>query len=209
MNILLFGTGGHAKVVASIVEQEGVHRIVGLVSHDGISGDFVPAYEVVASNDNFEEISDRVGAKGAIVALGSAYHRMKLVSLIIGHLEFVSAIHPSAIIDKSVSVGPGTVVMAGVVVNSSTSIGAHCILNTTCSIDHDCKIGDFTHICPGSHIAGHVDIGRECLMAIGSAVIDHVTIGDRVVVGAGSSVVCDIHSDMKVVGVPARNFSKK
>lgn len=208
MNIVLFGTGGHAKVVADIVEKEGIHRIAGLVSQDGIPGDFVPGYEVIASNSNFEKISKKIGARGAIVALGDTYQRMNLVKKIIGRLEFVTAIHPSAIINESVKIVPGTVVMAGVIINASTSIGSHCILNTSCSIDHDCKIGDYTHICPGCHIAGHVNIGRECWIGIGSTIIDHISIGNRVKVGAGSVLVNDIDNDRKVHGNPARNFEK-
>lgn len=41
MNILLFGAGGHCKVITDIIEKEGVHKIVGLVSQDGIKGNYV------------------------------------------------------------------------------------------------------------------------------------------------------------------------
>ncbi|MBU1147949.1 MAG: acetyltransferase [Candidatus Omnitrophica bacterium] len=204
MNILLFGTGGHAKVVADIVEQQSIYNIVGLVSQDGASGDFIPGYDVVASNSNFEHIIKKVGARGAIVALGNADYRKSLVKKISGYLEFASAIHPLAIIDKSVSMGIGTTVMAGVVVNASTSIGDHCILNTSSSVDHDCKIGDFSHICPGSHIGGHVNIGSECWIGIGSILVDHINIGDKAIVGAGSVVINNIKSGAKVFGAPAK-----
>lgn len=209
MDIVLFGTGGHAKVVADIVEQEGLHRILGLVSEDGIPGNFVTGYDVIASNANFEKVIKKIMAKGAIVALGDTHHRINLVKKIAGKLEFVNAIHPSAIINKSVRIGDGTVVMAGVIINASTLIGNHCILNTSCSIDHDCKVGDYTHICPGCHIAGHVSIGRECWIGIGSTLIDHIKIGDKVEAGAGSVVIDDINKGVRVWGNPARKYVGK
>jgi len=206
MNIVIFGTGGHAKVVADIVEKEGIHRIVGLVSQDGRPGNFIPGYEVIAGNSGFHKVIKKVRARGAIVALGNAAQRMELVKRIGGKLEFVTAIHPAAVIDKSVRIGAGTVVMAGVVINSSTVTGRHCILNTSCSVDHDCRIGDYTHICPGCHIAGYVNIGRECWIGIGSTIIDHLSVGDQAFVGAGSVVAKAVGRNMRVCGNPARKF---
>ena len=110
MNIVLFGTGGHAKVVADIVRRQGVHQVVGLVSSDGVAGDFVPGCDVIADNDNFMSAIDKAGAQGAIVALGNINVRMSLVEKIKKHLEFVTAVHPSAIIDPTVNIGLGTVV---------------------------------------------------------------------------------------------------
>ena len=204
LNIVLFGTGGHAKVVADIVRRQGVHQVVGLVSSDGVAGDFVPGCDVIADNDNFMSAIDKAGAQGAIVALGNINVKMSLVEKIKEHLEFVTAVHPSAIIDPTVNIGLGTVVMPSAVINASTLIGSHCIINTACSIDHDCSIGDYTHICPGVNIAGHVNIGREVWIGIGSVLIDQITIGERVVTGAGSVVVAPVGSDMKIRGVPAK-----
>lgn len=209
MNIVLFGTGGHAKVVADIVEQENKHRILGLVSEDGIAGDFVSGYDVIASNSNFEKIIGKIGVKGAIVALGDTRQRIRLVKKISGKLQFVTAIHPSAIINKSVRIGEGTVVMAGVIINASTLIGSHCIINTASSIDHDSTVGDYTHVCPGCHIAGHVDIGRECWLGIGSTLIDHIKIHDNVELGAGSVVIDDINKGIRAWGNPARKYVGK
>jgi len=206
MDIVLFGTGGHAKVIADIVEKEGKHHIIGLISQDGVSGDFIPPYKVIGSNANFDEVIKKVKAKGAIVALGDIPHRKNLVDKINGKLEFITAVHPDAVIAKSMRIGVGTVVMAGVVINGSSVIGNHCIVNTSCSIDHDCNIGDYTHICPGCHIAGRVNIGRECWIGIGSTVIDHLNISDRVKAGAGSVIVNDIGADMQICGNPAKSF---
>jgi sugar O-acyltransferase (sialic acid O-acetyltransferase NeuD family) len=198
MDIVLFGTGGHAKVVAEVVAMQGLHRVVGLVSEDGVNGDFIEGLDVIASNQNFKKILPDHGVKGAIIALGLNKHRINLAELIGDGLEFVTAVHPAAFVSPQASLQPGSVVMAGAVINPGTNIGAHCIVNTASSIDHDCQIGDFTHICPGVVIAGHVTVGQGCWLGIGSVVSDHLTIGDRAFISAGATVVADIAPNSKL-----------
>ena len=71
--------------------------------------------------------------------------------------------------------------MPNSVINVDSCFGKGCIVNTASSIDHDCKIGDYVHICPGVHIAGTVSM-----------------------LGAGSVVVDDIPSNTKAYGIPAK-----
>jgi len=206
MRIFLFGTGGHAKVVADAVESQGEHRIVGLVSEDGKPVAF-PHYAVVASNEDFERKIEAFGVEGAMIGLGQLSHHKVVAEKIGSKLKMVTAVHSTAYVHKSAVLGPGTVVMPGAVVNAGSVIGAHCIINTLASVDHDCVVGDFTHIAPGCHVAGHVRIGRDCFIGIGSAIIDRLTIGDNVLAGAGSVIVEDVESGKKVFGVPAREHS--
>ncbi len=198
MNIVLFGTGGHAKVVAEIIYLQGQHRVVGLVSEDGQPGDFVDGLDVIASNQNFQEILPGLGVQGAIIALGYNEHRIHLAELIGDSLEFVTAIHPSATVSRHASFGQGTVVMAGAIINPGTIIGSHCVINTTSSVDHDCTIGNFSHICPGVVMAGHVTVGTGCWLGIGSVISDHIRIGDRAFLSAGARAVEDIPPDTKL-----------
>lgn len=197
MKIVIFGTGGHARVVAEAVRLRGEHEIVGLVSADGRPVPFLPGIEVVASNDNFVSRLPALGARGAIVALGSIETRKKLADLAAKHLTFVTAVHPNAVISPSARLGPGTVVMAGVVVNAGTVVGSHCILNTGATVDHDCVLEDLVHIAPGCTICGHVTIGRETMLGAGTVVSDHVAIGERSFAIAGSVVTADIPSNSR------------
>jgi sugar O-acyltransferase (sialic acid O-acetyltransferase NeuD family) len=194
MNIVLFGTGGHAKVIAEIVELQGLYSLVGLVSQDGRSNNFIEGLDVIASNHDFKKILPQYGVQGAIIALGSNEHRIHLANLVGDNLEFVNAVHPSSMVSHHATLGPGTVVMAGATINPGTVIGSHCIINTSSSIDHDCAIGDFTHIAPGVVLAGHVAVGRNCFLGAGCVAIDHVSLGDNVIVAAGTTVRKNIPS---------------
>ena len=81
---------------------------------------------------------------------------------------------------------------------------AQVIVNTGATIDHDCRIGDFAHLCPGVHLAGEVQVGEGCLLGMGTSVIPGRSIGSQTVVGAGAAVVTDLPEAVTAVGVPAR-----
>lgn len=188
MRLVIFGTGGHAKSVIEAIHAEGSHTIVGLVSEDGKKTHVLPGVEVIASNANAIETSVRLGAEGAIVALGDSLIRKKIVEHIHGELKFPVIVHPAAWVSPSATLGGGTVVCAGAVVGASTVLGRHCIVNTRASVDHDCTVGDFVHICPGVTVAGYVTIGSNVWVGVGSTVVDRVRIADNAFMKAHSLV---------------------
>jgi len=77
-------------------------------------------------------------------------------------------------------------------------------VTTRASIDHDCRIGAFSHVCPGAALAGTVTVGGHSWIGIGSQVRQGIRIGSHVTVGAGATVVSDIADGLTVVGTPAR-----
>jgi sugar O-acyltransferase (sialic acid O-acetyltransferase NeuD family) len=204
MNIFLFGTGGHAKVVADIVEREARHRIVGLVSCDGEATGDVRGYEVVASNDDFHEKVEQFEVEGCIIGLGDNAIRKALAKRTRPYLAPVVAVHPSAVVGRDCSIGAGTVLMPGAIVNASTVIGEHCILNTAALVDHDCRLGNFVHVCPGACLTGHVNVGDGSVLGAGCCVRDHISLGREVTVGMGAVVTSEVGDGQTVMGVPAR-----
>lgn len=202
--LVLFGGGGHAKVVLDIIREAGQADVVGILDDDPArqGGHFhdIPVLgglEVLAD----PSFDDRL----MLVAVGDNAKREAVVRRLeaLG-VRFARAIHPRAHLARDVSVGPGTVIMAGVVINPDTAIGAHVIVNTAASIDHDCQIEDFAHVSPGVHLAGGVRVGRGAHLGIGACAIPGVRIGARAIVGAGAVVAGDVAADLTVVGVPAK-----
>ena len=205
--LIVFGAGGHAKVVIDIIEQQGIYAIAGLLDDDPRhQGKRFFAYPVL-------------GTRAALPALLSAQLRHAIVTVgdnaaraaVAAYLEqqgwrFASAVHPRASIGRGVEIAPGSVVMAGCVVNPDTSLGAHVIVNTGATVDHDCRIGDAVHIAPGCHLCGGVSVGAGSLLGAGSTVTPGVSIGSKVIVGAGSTVIRDIADAAKVSGSPARSL---
>lgn len=86
-------------------------------------------------------------------------------------------------------------------------VGCGVIVNTGAQVDHDCAIGDFVHLGPGSVLCGGVTVGPLSLVGAGANVAPGVSIGGGVVVGVGAAVIRAVADGAVVVGVPARVLS--
>lgn len=120
------------------------------------------------------------------------------------NLEWATLLHSSAIVDQSVTIGPGSVVMAGAIIQAGARIGEHCIINTGATVDHDCHIADFCHIGPGVNIAGHCMLEQGVFVGIGACLVPSVHVGEWTMIGAGAAVVGDLPANVTATGVPAR-----
>lgn len=192
MRLALLGAGGHGKVVCRVAQRAGF-EVVGF--YDDFATGLVLGLPVLG---RFSEAASFDGQ--LFVSLGRNLARAELFC----EERSVVLIDPSAVVDSTVRVGIGTVVMAGVVVNVDTVIGRNCILNTGCTVDHDCVLEDHVHLCPGAHLAGTVRVGAGAMLGTGAIVIPGRTIGEGSVVGAGAAVVRDLPAGIIATGVPAR-----
>ena len=50
----------------------------------------------------------------------------------------------TSIIDPSVKIGNGSIIISNSVINRDSIIGNHCLINTSTSIDHDNYFDDFS-----------------------------------------------------------------
>jgi acetyltransferase EpsM len=201
--VVLFGAGGHGRVVFDVVERQARYEVVAVLD-DALQGDAaffgIPVTRGAAVGEFV-----RAGPRLGIVAIGDNRQRASAARrLAAAGLDFATVVDPSAQIGRDVTMGPGTVVMPGVVVNVGVRVGAHVILNTSCSVDHDCRIESFAHVSPGAHVGGRCTIGEEAHVGIGASVRQRIRIGSRVTIGAGAAVVADIPDDVVAAGVPAR-----
>lgn len=194
--VYLYGAGGHAKVVAETLELSNI--TVKGVFDDNESLTSMLHLPVIGRYVSEKTVSE----SEIIITIGNNRIRKKVANEI--PARFGTAIHPSAILSKTATIGYGTVVFAGVTVNSSSEIGKHAILNTQCSIDHECKIGDFTHISPLVALAGDVHVGEGTHVGIGACVIQGIRIGKWCTIGAGTVVISDVPDGATVVGNPGK-----
>ena len=201
--LLVYGTGGHAKVVCDCAIQAGF-RIIGLLDDDPAKHD-TSLWEFPVLG-GFERIQKGFPTEVKLVlAIGDNEARRRLAERLqpLG-VEFAVVVHPSVQLGRGVELGEGTVVFAGAVINADTALGRHVIVNTGATIDHDCVIGDFAHLAPGSHLAGGVHVGPGTLVGIGACAVPNVKIGAHTIVGAGAVVVRDLPDRVTAVGIPAR-----
>ena len=203
--LVVFGAGGHAKVVIDIIEQQGNYEIAGLLDDDlKHQGSRFFGYPVLGTRADLPALFS-AQLRHAIVTIGDNASRAAVAAHLDQHgWRFASAVHPRASIGRGVKIGPGSVVMAGCVVNTDAHLGGQVIINTGATVDHDCRIEDAVHIAPGCHLCGGVSVGQGSLLGAGTTVTPGVRIGNRVIVGAGSTVIRDVADEARVSGVPAR-----
>ena len=201
--LIIVGASGHGKVVADIAQKNGYEDIAFL--DDNIELKFCGNYPVIGTSRDVASYPDA----DFIVAIGNAKIRQRLQEQIEDVVHITTLIHPDAVVADDVEIGVGTVVMAGAVINPGATIGKGCIINTCSSVDHDCKIGDFTHISVGTHIAGTVTVGKRTWIGIGASVTNHVNICGDCMIGAGAVVIKDIAQPGTYIGLPAEEMRMK
>lgn len=198
--IIIIGASGHGKVVGDIAKLNGYKEILFL--DDDSSKKTTGKYMVVGTTKDTGTYAEEYDF---IVGIGNNLIRKRITDeLCKSGINQITLIHPTAVIDETVLIGKGTVVMANAVINADSIIGNSCIINTAATIDHDSVIKDYAHISPGVHIAGTVKVGEESWLGIGSSVINNIDISSKCIIGAGGLVNKDIEESGTYVGIPVR-----
>lgn len=205
--IVIIGSSGHAKVIIDIIEKQGHFQILGLIDSFRLAGDHTLGYLVLGGENDLPKLAGTLGLEGIFVAIGDNFVRSRVAmraAELCPTLPFVKAIHPSAVIGKSVSIGAGAAVMAGVVINSCCAVGSFCIVNTKVSLDHDSTMEEYSSLAPGVTTGGSCHIGAFAAVGISSSIKHGVTIGEHAVIGAGSTVLNAVEPMSIAYGTPAR-----
>ncbi|HKP93280.1 MAG TPA: acetyltransferase [Chthoniobacterales bacterium] len=197
--VAIIGAGGHAKVVISTLRAAGFQVTLVVDDDPAKHGAALLGIPVIGPTSALAQGD----FDGCVIAVGQNRTRRSIASKL--RESWITAIHPEAIIDDSVTVAVGTVIFAGAVIQPDTVVGEHAIVNTGATIDHDCVIGDFAHIAPGVQLAGDVQVGAGTLLGIGTVAIPGIRIGKDATVGAGSVLVRDVPDGAIVYGNPGKS----
>ncbi len=206
-NIVIIGASGHGGMLLDCIEKERRYNVLGFVDSFKEKGTKIYGYEVLGNELALPQLIDKFRIRGAILAIGNNWTRKNVAKKIknnVPDLDFVSTIHPSAIVGKGVKIGKGSVVLPGAIVNANSTIGDFCILNTNSSLGHDGRMEDFSSIASGVCTGGNLVLGRFSAISLGANIIEKITIGEHSIIGAGSLVVRDVGSHSVVYGSPAR-----
>ena len=202
--IKIIGCGAHGRVVADIARAAG-QPVSGFIDDDPR----VAPATLNAEGPVREVIPRFITTHRFIVAIGDAATRRLIAEMVLAAGgEFVTLVHPSAIIAPDVKIGDGTVVMAGAIINTGTIIGSLVIINTGAIVDHDNIIEDNVQIAPGCNLAGRVTCRRDCFIGTGATIIPRIVIGEGAYVAAGSTVITQVKPRTLVAGCPAKEKSR-
>lgn len=158
---------------------------------------------LLGSIDNYEIQPDDVFFN----SIGDVATKKKCITKILDRGgEFITLIHPTAIISEGAKIGHGCMIAARAGIGTETEIGDFCLIQDNAIIGHDVQVGDFCRIdCNVVLIAGVKLADGVCVHT--SSVINHnVHIGEDAMVGALSFVIRNVKPGMAVQGNPAKRI---
>ena len=204
--VVIIGAGGHAKVIADIIQKSGdivygflddnlkKGTVIGNDEKLKVIGDFNARFTLPITHQELE----------FIIGIGDNLRRKEIVETNVPSIKYYTAIHPSANIGINVSIGEGTAVMANSCINSSAQIGKHCIINTGAIIEHDNQLEDYVHVSPNATLCGTVKVGKLTHIGAGATVKNNIDITSNCTIGAGAVVIKNIKYKGKYIGIPSQ-----
>lgn len=118
--------------------------------------------------------------------------------------EFLTLIHPTAIVAPTAAIGPGCIVCPGTIVSDSARLGRFGLVNFHASLAHDSAAGDFAVLSPYATLAGGARIADDVFLGLHASVGPGVSVGQQSKVAANSCALFDVPANSLVLGVPGR-----
>ncbi len=203
---LIIGAGGHGKVVLDILRSATVYQPIGFVDADPkLANTRISNLPVFGGIHLLNRLKQQHHLQTAIIAIGDNRTRAGYVKTVEDHgLKLINAIHPTASVSASATIGKNVVIAANAIIAAEAKIADLAIINNGAIVDHECEIGTAAHICPGAKLAGRVRVESHAFIGLGANIIQCLTIGQNATIGAGATVLADVPPNATAVGVPAR-----
>ena len=209
--VVIFGAKGIAKAALEIFNSNNIVVYGFLDDDEKLHGQEINGVSILGATDD-HGFTKLIGQKcEAFVATDENSLRKEYVDYLMETRKVMpmNAVHQSAIISKSFSIGHGNFVNAGAILSNDSKMGNHNIINSGAIVEQEVEIGDFVQIGVGSVINAKVKIENHAFIGSGVTIVSGVKIGKGARIGAGSVVVGDVEKGQTVFGNPAVEISKK
>lgn len=203
--VFIVGAGGFGREVyqwACDVWPAAIDRLVGFLSADAavLKGRDFPI-PIVADPLAVEPAPD----EGFLLAIGIPHVRRTVAEALCARgAEFLTLVHPTAVVSRSAVIGSGSVICPFSVLSDGSRLGRFALVNYHSSLAHDAAAGDFAVLSPYATLGGGAEIGDDVFLGLHASVGPGKRIGPRSKVSANSAALCDAPADSLVYGVPGR-----
>ena len=208
--VIIFGSTGIAKAALEIFNSNNIVVYGFLDDDESTHQTEINTVSVLGATDD-HGFTKLIGQKcEAFVATDENSARKEYVEYLLETRKVmpVNAIHQTASISESFSIGHGNFVNAGAILSNDSKMGNHNIVNSKALVEQEVEIGDYVQIGAGSIINSKVKIEDEAFIGSGVTVVSGVTIEEGARIGAGSVVVADVKKGQTVFGNPAVEVGK-
>ncbi|WP_209511455.1 acetyltransferase [Sedimentibacter acidaminivorans] len=210
--LLLIGGGGHCKSVLDTLLQLNQYSEISIIDKSENIGKYIFGISTIGCDNDLVKLYES-GYNYAFVTLGSIGNpsqRIKLYNMIeeIG-FEIPNFLDLTSIVSQYVKMESGIYVGKNVVINAGSIIGKGSIINTSSTVEHDCVIGEFSHIAPGTVLCGEVHVGKNVHIGAKSVIKQQVNIGDNTTIGMGSVVLNNIDDSIIAYGNPCKEVKPR
>jgi acetyltransferase EpsM len=209
--VLVWGAGGHGKVVVDALMLSKQWEIAGIIDEDRRKNDTdVLGVKVLLFDGDLSGTAKYFACECVTIAIGDNYTRYeKFEQIRRTGLRPVNVVHPSALISRFVKIGEGVTILAGTTINAGTVIEDNVCVNTSASVDHDNYLEKSCHIFPNATLTGRVRVREFAYVGSGAVITPNVTVQKHSYVGAGAVVLEDVPEGMVVCGVPSKPLKEQ
>lgn len=204
----IYGTGGFSREVLMLAEQvDNIDRRWNeIVFIEDMKEVLKLEGKSVLRLHTFAEIEEE---KELVIAVGEPSVREEVYDLAKGYgIRLCTLIHQGVHVDKTVSLGEGSIIMGGVYLGSHAVIGANTVIQLNTIIGHDTNIGMHCTISSNCCISGTNQIGDRTYFGFLSGTKQNLKVGNDVICSAGAIVFRDLPDAVIAVGNPARIMKK-
>jgi acetyltransferase EpsM len=184
-------------------------EIIGILDdNDGLNK--VKDYPVIGPLCSWNQFDEDVSFVYAIGSYNSRMIRRNILDKINIPIErFINLIHPdSEIMIPKPNIGFGCIIHGGVKVYPLSLIGNFCTISSNCVIGVNNILGSFSLYAAGVYSGTNIRFGACSFMGTNCVIAPDLKIGAGVQVGVGSVVFRDVEPGHKLLGNPAKSYSK-
>ncbi len=203
--LLIVGAGGFGREVMHWTRdawpgQTGL--LAGFLSADAnILGGHECCLPIIADPARFEPQP----GDALVLAIGIPGVRRRVAAdLMARGAEFLTLVHPTAIVAPTASLGTGSIVCPGAIVSDAARLGRFTLVNYHASIAHDAVTGDFAVLSPYATLGGGTRVADDVFLGLHASVGPGIAVGRGSKVAANSCALADVPPESLVHGVPGR-----